>query len=179
MKKTLLVALFCLILGSAWSQTDQVNIIKINPLSLIVNTGSFFYEHKIDDGSSWQLGLAYMAGYDDGITKFNGLILTPEYRIYYKNNALSGYYIGPFLRYQNFTLDRQFDSSAKLTTFGGGVVFGRQWVYYKGFVMDIFAGPMYNTGKPHDLTGASTFNAPGLGLNNFFFRFGLSLGFGF
>jgi len=179
MKKTLLVALLCLIFGSAWSQTEQVNIIKINPLSFLLKTGYVSFEHKIDDHSSWQMGLAYMAGYDDGITKFNGLILTPEYRIYYKDNALSGYYIGPFLRYQNFTLDRQFDSSAKLTTFGGGVVFGRQWVYYKGFVMDIFAGPMYNAGKPQDITGAATFNDTGLGLNNFFFRFGLSLGFGF
>src|ERR1035437_1461573 len=119
MKKTLLVALFCLILGSAWSQTDQVNIIKFNPLSLIVNTGSFFYEHKIDDGSSWQLGLAYMAGYNSGTEKYTGLILTPEYRIYYNKNALSGYYLAPFLRYSNLKLEKEFDSSAKLTAFGG------------------------------------------------------------
>lgn len=179
MKKAILVALLSLFLSSAWSQTDQSNLIKINPLSLLVKTGSFFYEHKIDDHRSWQLELAYMAGYDDGITKYTGLIFTPEYRIYYQKNALSGYYIGPFLRYQNFTLDKRFDSSAKLSTFGGGVVFGRQWVYYKGFVMDLFAGPMYNAGNPKNEVGASTFNDTGLGLNNFFFRFGLSLGFGF
>jgi hypothetical protein len=179
MIKTLLLALFCLILGSAWSQTEQVNIIKINPLSLIMNTGSFFYEHKIDDGSSWQLGLAYMAGNNIGIEKYTGLIFTPEYRIYYNKNTLSGYYLAPFLRYTNLKLEKEFDSSAKLSAFGGGVVFGRQWVYYKGFVMDLFAGPIYNSANIHDAIGASTFNDPGLGLNGLSIRFGLSLGFGF
>jgi hypothetical protein len=179
MKKTLLVALLCLIIGRAWSQTEQSNLIKINSLSLIMNTGSFFYEHKIDDGSSWQLGLGYMTGNNIGTEKYTGLILTPEYRIYYSKNALSGYYLGPFLRYTNLKLEKEFDSSAKLSAFGGGVVFGRQWVYYKGFVMDLFAGPIYNAASINNAVGASTFNDPGMGLNGLSIRFGISLGFGF
>jgi hypothetical protein len=179
MKKAIFVALFCMLISSAWAQSEQVNIIKINSLSLLLKTGSFFYEHKIDDGSSWQLGLSYMAGYDSCTEKYTGLTLTPEYRIYYNKNALSGYYLAPFLRYTNLKLEKVFDSSAKLTAFGGGIVFGRQWVYSKGFVMDLFAGPIYNAANIHDAIGASTFHDPGMGLNGLSIRFGLSLGFGF
>ena len=178
MKKTLVLMLLCLILTNAWSQTEQNNIIKVNPLSFLVATGSAFFEHKIDNNHSWQLGLAYV-GYADLSSKFSGIAVTPEYRIYFNNNAISGMYVAPFLRYQNFKMTNEMNATAKYTSFGGGVLLGRQWVYRKGFVLDAFAGPIYNAGKLSNISDAAIFNKPGFGFDGFGIRAGLSLGFGF
>jgi len=178
MKKTLVLMLLCLILTKAWSQTEQKNIIKANPISFLISTGSAFFEHKIDNNHSWQLGLAYM-GYTDLSIKYSGIAITPEYRIYFQKNAMSGLYVGPFLRYQNYKLTNDMNATAKYTSFGGGVLFGRQWVYRKGFVLDAFAGPIYNAGSLSNITDAAIFNKPGFGIDGFGIRAGLSLGFGF
>jgi hypothetical protein len=178
MKKTFVLMLFCLILTNAWSQTEQTNIIKVNPLSFLVTTGSAFFEHKIDNNSSLQLGLAYV-GYTDLSIKYSGIAITPEYRIYFNKNALSGMYVAPFLRYQNFKMTNDMNATAKYTSIGGGVLLGRQWVYRKGFVLDAFAGPNYNAGKLSNISDAAIFNKPGFGIDGFGIRAGLSLGFGF
>ena len=178
MKKALLLILFCLILSNARSQTEQKDIIKFNPLSFFLSTGSVFYEHKTDNMHSWQLGLAYV-GYADLSSKFSGIAVTPEYRIYFNNNAISGMYVAPFLRYQNFKMTNEMNATAKYTSFGGGVLLGRQWVYRKGFVLDAFAGPIYNAGKLSNISDAAIFNKPGFGFDGFGIRAGLSLGFGF
>jgi hypothetical protein len=178
MKKTLVLMLLCLILANAWSQTEQNNIIKVNPLSFLVGTGSAFFEHKIDNNQSWQLGLAYV-GYTDLSIKYSGIAITPEYRIYYNKNAISGMYVAPFLRYQNYKLTNDQNATAKYTSFGGGVLLGRQWVYRNGFVLDLFAGPIYNAGSLSSVTDAAIFNKPGFGIDGFGIRAGLSLGFGF
>ena len=70
---------------------------------MFLGTGSLFYERKLSDLTSAQLGVGYL-GFKSGDTKFSGLILTPEFRIYPKKNALNGVYIAPYLRYQNFKL---------------------------------------------------------------------------
>src|ERR1035437_2716793 len=116
MKKILLLSLFCLVLSNAWSQTEEKNVIKFNPLSALLGTGSVFYEHKIDDKHSWQLGVAYMGLKLDNI-KYSGLAITPEYRIYIKKNALSGLYLGPYLRYQNYTLKTTDTDRGSYTSF--------------------------------------------------------------
>ena len=181
MKKILLLALFCLVLSNAWSQTEEKNIIKFNPLSALVGTGSVFYEHKIDDKHSWQLGVAYMGLKIDNV-KFSGLAITPEYRIYLRKNALSGVYLGPYLRYQNYALKDTEPTdtfTGTYSSFGGGCVFGRQWIYRSGLVFDLFAGPSFNSGKIEVTSGSGSADEPGLGINGFGLRIGLALGFGF
>jgi len=178
MKKILLLSLFCLVLSNAWSQTEEKNVIKFNPLSALLGTGSVFYEHKIDDKHSWQLGVAYMGLKLDNI-KYSGLAITPEYRIYIKKNALSGVYLGPYLRYQNYTLKTTDTDKGSYTSFGGGVVFGRQWIYGSGLVFDLFAGPAYNSGTTKYTSGTGTTNEPGFGINGMGIRIGMAFGFGF
>ena len=115
MKKTLILLLVIIFTIPTFAQeastvsTDK-NTLKINTLSLFLGTGSIFYERKISDMTSGQLGLAYM-GFKLGDTKFTGLILTPEFRIYPKKNAIDGFYIAPYLRYQNFTVKSTADNS--------------------------------------------------------------------
>jgi hypothetical protein len=163
MKNTFVLMLFCMILTNAWAQTEQQNII---------------FEHKIDDNHSWQLGLAYV-GYADLSIKYSGVAITPEYRIYFNKNAMSGLYVGPFLRYQNYTMTNDINATAKYTSFGGGVLLGRQWVHHKGFVLDVFAGPIYNAGNISNVSDASIFSKPGFGIDGFGIRAGIALGFGF
>jgi hypothetical protein len=93
MKKTLillLVIIFALPMFAQEASTVSAdkNTLKINTLSLFLGTGSIFYERKLSDMVSGQLGIAYM-GFKLSETRFTGLILTPEIRIYPKKMQLT------------------------------------------------------------------------------------------
>lgn len=170
---TLLVA--ALLSGKTYAQSES-HTIKINPLSALLRIGSVFYEQKLTDKSSVQLGLAYTGiKFDD--TKFSGLMVTPEYRFYPKENALNGLYVAPYLRYQNFNVKDNTDTG-KYNSFGGGVVLGRQWVYSSGFTLDLFFGPSYNAGKFKADDGSNDVNI-NASIDGFGIRTGILIGFGF
>jgi hypothetical protein len=124
---------------------------------------------------SLQLGVAY-TGVKLDETKFDGLAITPEVRFYFKQKAISGLYAAPFLRYQNYSISNGADK-ASYTSFGGGALIGRQWVYGSGFVLDLFFGPSFNSGDLKVKTG----NEPDLngGIDGMGIRTGIALGFGF
>jgi hypothetical protein len=178
MKKVLLLVILCSIIGKGWSQSEEKNVFKVNPLSALLGTGSLFYEHKIDDQHSWQIGLAYMGLKISDIT-YSGLAITPEYRFYLKSKALSGVYIGPYLRYQTYTLKTTEGDEGNYTSFGTGVLFGRQKIFKSGFVLDMFAGPAYNWGRTKYTSGSGSSPEPGFGIEGIGLRIGMALGFGF
>lgn len=157
MKKFLLASGLLLAAGSA---SAQDNVIKVNILSPIVKTGSFFFEHKLSESSSFQVGGLFTSwNFDD--TDVTGFAITPEYRFYLSNSkqAVEGFYVGPFLRYQNLKLKTTYETfddngnfatatdEASLNTFGGGVVVGHQWIFKQRFSLDTFLGPSYNGGS--------------------------------
>ena len=109
---------------------QKKNAIKVNILSPVVRTGSFFYERALSDGASAQLGFFY-TGYKISDTKFSGFGITPEFRYYpAKNEDMKGFYLAPFLRYQNFKLTQDAtDSKGTFTSFGGGVLIGGQFLF--------------------------------------------------
>lgn len=174
MKKILLIAFSLLTLIDAKAQ-DAQNTVKINPLSALFRTGSLFYERKVSESSSIQLGVAYTGLKLDDV-KFSGLALTPEYRYYFKNKAISGVYTAPFLRYQNYSVESGSDKGT-YTSIGGGLLIGRQWVYGSGFVLDLFFGPSYNNGDYKVKSGGEP-DIKG-GLEGMGIRTGIALGFGF
>lgn len=183
MKKVLLVILAIVLVVPSFSQTTETsvsasekNVLKVNTLSLIIGTGSIFYERKLSDGLSGQMGVTYL-NYKASGTKFTGLILTPEVRLYPKKNAIDGFYVAPYLRYQNYTLS---DASAKgtLSVMGGGLLFGRQWIKKSGFTMDMFFGGHYGSASLKATYGdTSTLNSDLF--SGFGFRAGFALGFAF
>lgn len=127
----------------------QRNVIKANIFSPILRTGSFFYEQAVNENSSLQLGFFY-TGIKIDETRFSGFGITPEYRLYLSESkdVLNGFYVGPFLRYQNFKLEDELSNDeAKLTTFGGGVLVGHQWIFKERFSLDTFIGPSYFGGS--------------------------------
>lgn len=177
MKKILAILLVIVLAVPTFAQekTKTVsidkNVLKINTLSLIVGTGSIFYERKISDMTSLQMGVAYL-GYKFSDTKFTGLVLTPEFRIYPKKNAIDGMYIAPYLRYQNFTVSNTSTSDkGSLSVIGGGLLFGRQWITNSGFTMDLFFGGHYGSAKVTVDSGTDSFD------KNMFSGFGVRAGF--
>lgn len=182
MKKVLFAAALVVAATSLKAQDAgrPQNAVKINPLSLIFATGNIAYERAVSENSSVQLGLFYSGVSISGL-KYTGLGLTPEYRIYVAGNKqpLNGVYVGPFVRYQSFTLkDKDSDSEAKFTSFGGGAIIGWEKTWASGFVLDLFAGPAYNSGKVKDKTGNGDFDVAG-SIDGFGLRTGITLGFAF
>lgn len=154
MQKLLLAA--ALLTAVATGAQAQTSVLKVNVLSPVVKTGSFFFEHKLTARSSAQLG-ALVTYWKVGDTKISGFALTPEYRLYLseKKGTLHGFYVAPYLRYQNLTLTVEdiFDNGtdvtgkARLNTYGGGVVAGYQLLLKQRFSLDFFLGPSYNGGN--------------------------------
>ncbi len=155
----------------------EKNVLKVNTLSLILGTGSIFYDRELSDMTSAQLGLAYLS-YKFSDTRFSGLIVTPEFRIYPKKDALDGFYIAPYLRYQKFTVKNTSDDSrGSLTSMGGGILFGRQWIYDSGFTMDLFFGGHYSSSSVKVDSGTDSFDSDVF--SGFKPRIGFALGFAF
>jgi hypothetical protein len=180
MKKIILLILIGLLAVPSFAQESNVseekNVLKVNTLSLIIGTGSIFYERKFTDNLSGQMGVAYLS-YKIEDTKFSGLILTPEIRFYPKLNAIDGFYIAPYFRYQNFGLEADGDK-ATYTNYGGGVSFGRQWITNSGFTMDLFFGYHYSSGKI-DVSKGSEDSFEVAKFEGFKPRVGFAIGFAF
>jgi len=185
MKKLLLLTLVILLTLPSFAQekatnSTEKNVLKVNTLSLFLGTGSIFYERKISDITSAQMGVGYMS-FKLGDTKFTGLILTPEFRIYAKKKAIDGAYLAPYFRYQRYTLENaDEDSKGTLTSMGGGLLFGRQWITDSGFTMDLFFGGHYGSADVKVETAGATEDSFD---KNFFegfkMRIGFALGFAF
>jgi hypothetical protein len=183
MKKILIVFVAIVITVPSFSQETtnvkpEKNVLKINTLSLFVLTPTIFYERKLSDMTSAQLGVAYM-GYKISDARFSGLILTPEFRIYPKKNAIDGFYIAPYLRYMNLSAKSSKDDlNASLTVMGGGLLFGRQWITKSGFNMDLFFGAHYGSGSAKANSGNTIWFDKNL-FSGFRTRIGFAIGFAF
>ncbi len=176
MKKNILLVASILTLNVAFAQKE--NVLKINILSPIVKTLNVQYERKLNATSSLQLGFFY-TGYTDSETSFSGFGITPEYRFYLSDTeAPEGVYIAPFLRYQDFSLtESTSNGKATLSTFGGGLILGKQWLFKEKIALDIFIGPSYASGTPKITSGSGSFNINAF--EGFGLRAGLCFGFAF
>lgn len=182
MKKTLVLFLLSVITLTSFAQDEVIvapekNVLKVNTLALIIGTGSVFYERKVTDLVSAQLGVGYL-NYKIGETKFTGLILTPECRFYVRKNAIDGFYISPYLRYNQYKYkDNTESGEGSYTSVGGGVAFGRQWILRKGFMMDLFFGGHYTDGSVDVTSGTDPTDVTKF--EGFKTRVGFAIGFAF
>ena len=180
MKKVLLAATLLVAATALKAQEGPQNAIKLNPLSLIFATGNVAYERAVSPNTSVQLGVFYSGVGISGL-KYTGLGVTPEFRIYFAGNkqALNGVYVGPFVRYQSFTIkEKDGPDEAKFSSFGGGAVIGWEKTWSSNFVLDIFVGPAYNKGKITEKSGTDEFNVAS-SIDGFGLRTGITLGFAF
>ncbi|MEW5846988.1 MAG: DUF3575 domain-containing protein [Bacteroidota bacterium] len=159
--------------------SEEPNVVKVNTLSLLVGTGSLFYERKLSDNLSGQMGVGYLS-YKIEDSKFSGLILTPEVRFYPKSNAIDGFYLAPYFRYQNFKLENtETNDKGTYANYGGGLAIGRQWITDSGFTMDLFFGGHYSKGSIETEEGATGDNFDVAKFEGFRIRIGFSIGFAF
>lgn len=180
MKKYLtLTAVLVASVFAAKAQQAPQNALKINPVSILVKTGNISYERAVAKNQSLQLGVFY-SGLGLGDFKYEGFGLTPEYRYYFggKKEVANGGYVAPFLRYQQFTIsEKNIDAKGRFNSYGGGFTLGWAKRYESGFVLDLFAGPSYNSIK-FKSGNEDDFDIKG-GIKGFGLRTGISLGFTF
>lgn len=191
-KKTFAILIaFLMVANIANAQSERKNVIKVNYLSPIVSTASLFYERVVGKNTSVQLGLAYTGakiGAGDAKTSINGFYITPEFRYYAsKKGAPTGFFVAPYLRYQNLSLKATTsaafgfpatESKATFSSFGGGIVLGGQWLFGDRVSLEVFGGPAYNAGSIKTTSGdEDDFSIGGIG--GFGFRFGSTLGIAF
>ncbi len=178
MKKVLLFGLLALSLSS--KAQEQKNVVKLNPLSLLLATGNVSYERAIKKNQTFQIG-GYYSGFSLGDVKYSGFGITPEYRFFFSGakQAFNGAYVAPFVRYQNFSLkDKDTNEKATMYTIGGGATIGYEKKFSSGFVIDVFAGPSYNSVSFKNKSQENSFDIKG-GISGFGIRTGVALGFGF
>ena len=135
-------------------QAQKKNAIKINPFSPLLNTFNLQYERVINEKSSFQLGLFY-TGYKTGDVSLSGIGITPEYRMYLSNDkeAPAGFFIAPFVRYENYTVKADVTDEIDMTTVEGkasltnirpGLLIGHQWLFSDKVTFEMFFGPTYS-----------------------------------
>ncbi|HWA35959.1 MAG TPA: DUF3575 domain-containing protein [Cyclobacteriaceae bacterium] len=162
----------------ALSANAQGSVIKLNIFSPIVSTFNVQYEKTTKADQSFQLGFFY-SGYSSSDTKFNGFGITPEYRFYLSDtDAPQGVYMAPFLRYQSFNASNaSTNTKGSLTSFGGGVILGKQWIFKEHISLDIFIGPSYYSSNVKIESGSPTIDATPF--DGFTVRAGVCFGYAF
>ncbi|MCX7696339.1 MAG: DUF3575 domain-containing protein [Bacteroidales bacterium] len=195
MKKLFSLSVFFLCVVQAF---PQENVVKVNTLSLLISTFSSFYERKLTDLHSAQIGFyfttysSYLTGSQD--SRYTGFGLTPEFR-YYFNKVFEDYYVAPFIRYQNWSVrdvyiqddpstpqvdEKTFEARVILQMFGGGILIGKEYIINERIVADFFIGPAYYTSSQKVInSGSSDYEYNGIVFDGFSIRFGTCIGFAF
>ncbi|WP_299549587.1 DUF3575 domain-containing protein [Seonamhaeicola sp.] len=165
MKKILLVA--ALAVFGLSKMNAQENIVKFNPLALIVGSFEVGYERALNDSQSFQVDLAY-ASFNSGIVDYTGFAGGLQYRFYFQNSkdVLEGWFAGPVASYSSAS-----GNDLNVSAFVAGGVIGYQW-NWEPVTLDLYGGPAYYSIDADDPT--FDFGFDGIGP-----RLGLSLGFNF
>src|SRR5690606_19330143 len=170
------------------------HIIKLNIPSLAVTTFSFQYEFFPVNWMSLSLGYKFTPNrdmvfkdkvidligdshdteaLDDPLTRFfddfefKGNAITPEVRFYLGQGYGKGFYLGPFVRFDNYKFtsvypfstyldDYIIDFEGKYKAFGYGLNIGSQFPIGKHFTIDTFLGPYFSNIKI-DLNSSSDY----------------------
>ena len=180
MKKALIIPVLLLFTIAAFAQKE--NAIKGNILSPVLKVINVQYERAMGEKGSAQLGFYYINTAIFGSeTRFKGLGITPEYRIYPGGTPLEGFFVGPFLRWQNIEVsDELTDTSADVSFIGGGVIVGKQWLFGESVTFETFIGPQYSAAGDLKLSAGAQEDSFDIGpLDGFGLRFGITLGFPF
>ncbi len=143
----------------AQAKAPRKTVLKINALSPVVATASGFLEHAFGPRISGQLG-AFITGASVSGVKFSGYGFTPEVRYYFSEykTAPAGLYVAGYGRILNYELTGKDSDSGKTykatyAPVGAGVAAGGQFIFNKGFALDVFVGTGYNSGSLKINTG--------------------------
>lgn len=182
--KKIFVLVLLLCAGVAAQAQERSQVVKFNPLSLLLSTFNVSYEHAISENKSVQLG-AFYTGVGLGDFQYSGIGITPEVRFYLSEEVIDGIYVAPYLRYQNIAITESLeggDSKFSSNILGAGAIIGRQWLLGSSdrVTLDIFLGPGYNAAnfKAEDGGDSDDLDVNG-SFDGFSIRTGLTLGVAF
>jgi len=124
----------------------QKNVVRLGLGGLALGNFNFDAERALTDNQSLSLNLgvlfpqqlpeALADGSDLEFDKISGISIAPEYRFYTRSKkALNGFYLAPYLKYSSYSIGASgsYDGTTgsvngKLSTFGGGLQLGTQWL---------------------------------------------------
>ena len=177
------------------------HVLKVNFLSPFVLTANGAYELFINPNLSFQLGAFY-----NGITleknflwlnlpsaRYRSFAITPELRFYLGSPTrpkLDGFYIAPFVRYQNTDIKINADLQRKndqadgrtfegnLSTIRLGVVAGYKYIFNERINLEIFAGPSLRVSKSFE-ANINTYSAENFLPFGIALRSGMTIGYSF
>ncbi|WP_299439269.1 DUF3575 domain-containing protein [uncultured Aquimarina sp.] len=170
-----ILIVICFLVISIMTRAQEKNHITIDPLLPIFGTVQVQYERAVSDKMSVGVSVGLKTG--SGIFKipginrdqisidefsFKGIKVLPEFRWYTQksSNGLSGFYVGAYAKYQNFTdeisgiytdtnqIDSAIEIDANIITFAGGLEIGYKLMIWERFFIDfLIAGPGVSTNK--------------------------------
>jgi hypothetical protein len=172
MKKIFLSFAIMLVAASGFAQK---NVVKANLFGAFGGSYTLAYERVLNDKMSVQLSVGYRTFkvYDFSVStitdklSYSGPTILGEFRYYVTNASKDvprGFYVAPFVRYGSYTYkyvyndtDPSYSSSNEtakytITSIGGGVMLGYQWLIADRVSLDLFAGPQYKTKSISDIT---------------------------
>lgn len=116
------------------------NVIKVNPLKMLLGGIEVNYERALTPKSSAVVGASYF--YNFLGSDVSALQLDAEYRFYFhkQKQAPTGFYAAPNF---SFTYANSNNSTESGNVVGIGAGVGYQWVWNSGFVLDLGAGTQY------------------------------------
>ncbi|MES2778933.1 MAG: DUF3575 domain-containing protein [Bacteroidota bacterium] len=132
---------------SATGEQDHAHILKVSLLSPFVGTLNVHYEKRLDENSSFQLEAFYFSGQIfNQQSDVRGGGLTANYRFYLTKQFPAGWFVQPFLRYQQYwpLPSVRLRNDINIQVGGAGIVFGYQLVAANRISFDAFAGPVYS-----------------------------------
>jgi len=137
--------------------------LKVNPLGGMASALPIHIEVFAGERHSVVAGVGVIrsrSGSGSSFYSSDGFTITPEFRHYFsvahemKSRTYGGLWLG-YEEHGNTTIDRNGEHvAARVYGRGGGLLFGNQWFFDNGFLVDVYFGPgyvHYSTSENYDL----------------------------
>lgn len=163
MKKTCLIVLLIVFsISITNAQTENKNVVKIFPTSILFGKATLGYERVLNENSSFTLNLGIPSGIDplsylpeipaEDISldngQLSGVLVMPGYRFNFsKKGAPLGFFIETYLKYESFEMDfnAEYNDNGDLypvsflgeySGMGGGIQMGVQYLVAKAVTLE-------------------------------------------
>ncbi|MCX6187153.1 MAG: DUF3575 domain-containing protein [Bacteroidetes bacterium] len=139
---------------------DAENCIKLKLIPLALSTVSLQYERALNEKMSAACDVNFLfystttdlGSLTGGKLSYTGFGLSPEFRYYPGEEALKGFFVGPYLTYFNMGIKAEgTDASGRtgsaeltgMTAMGGGALLGWKWIIADVFAIETHVGVSY------------------------------------
>jgi opacity protein-like surface antigen len=163
MKQKLTALAVAILMSStaAFAQSEQPNVVRINPLGALVGLGSLSYERAISDKSSFVVSPTFGFFKSDG-DKLSLFGAAAEFRYYFTGLAPEGTYVAPGIGGIFGTIKNDMDERADVRGLSAKLVIGHQWIWNGGFTLDLNGGISYLNLKAKEGSSSSFDNSNAL-----------------